>query len=191
MRTINNKSKVGASILALSLLLGVGIISSMTAQAQDPNGQWQRRDRQRGDDDDDQNQDWRRNDRRHGDRDQNRSRRDDRYQRDDVYQNDGSYYPNRGYGNRGYNNGNQIEISQGYQAGLNTGASDAQRGQSYSPQRSHYYRNASSQQFRNAFVQGYDAGYQQYGGYNNNGGYRRGNSGRGIGSVLGIILGGR
>lgn len=68
---------------------------------------------------------------------------------------------------------------------MNTGASDAQRGQSYSPQRSHYYRGASSQQFRNAFVQGYDVGYRQYGGYNNNGGYRRGNSS----SILGRILG--
>jgi len=118
--------------------------------------------------------------------------RDDRYNRNNVYRNDGyrnngSYYPNRGYGNGGYNGGYQMERNQGYQAGVNTGASDAQRGQSYSPQRSHYYRDASSQQFRNAFVQGYDVGYRQYGGYNNNGGYRRGNSS----SILGRILGGR
>ncbi|HJX92517.1 MAG TPA: hypothetical protein VJ372_18595, partial [Pyrinomonadaceae bacterium] len=75
------------------------------------------------------------------------------------------------------------------QAGLNTGASDAQRGQNYSPQRSHYYKDASSQQFRNGFVRGYDAGFQQYGGYNNNGDYRRRNNGSGVGSVLGGILG--
>jgi len=81
-----------------------------------------------------------------------------------------------------------MALNQGYQAGLNTGASDAQRGQNYSPQRSHYYKDASSQQFRNGFVRGYDAGFRQYGGSNNNGDYRRGN-GSGVGSVLGGILG--
>ena len=58
-------------------------------------------------------------------------------------------------------------MNQGYQYGLNTGASDAQRGQSYSPQRSRYYRNASSQAFRQGFVRGYDQGYRQYAGYDN------------------------
>ena len=82
-----------------------------------------------------------------------------------------------------------MALNQGYQAGLNTGASDAQRGQSYSPQRSHYYKDASSQQFRNGFVQGYNAGYRQYGGYNNNGDYRTGNNGSGIGNIIGGILG--
>jgi hypothetical protein len=91
--------------------------------------------------------------------------------------------------NGGYNNGNQMALTQGYQAGIQTGASDAQRGQSYSPQRSRYYRDASSQAFRNGFVQGYDAGFRQYGGYNNNnGGYRTGNTGIGIGDILGAIL---
>jgi len=37
-------------------------------------------------------------------------------------------------------------------------------------------------------VQGYNAGYRQYGGYNNNGDYRRSN-GSGIGDILGGILG--
>jgi hypothetical protein len=82
-----------------------------------------------------------------------------------------------------------MALNQGYQAGLNTGASDAQRGQSYSPQRSHYYKDASSQQFRNGFVQGYAAGFRQYGGCNNNGDYRRDNNGSGIGSIIGGILG--
>jgi len=75
-------------------------------------------------------------------------------------------------------------VNRGYQAGLNTGSSDARRGQSYSPQRSHYYRNASSQAFRQGFVQGYDQGYQQYAGYGN-GRYRRNNTG----SILGGIFG--
>src|SRR6266480_388604 len=38
---------------------------------------------------------------------------------------------NRGYGNGGYNN---QQIQQGYQYGVSTGASDAQRRQGYSPQ---------------------------------------------------------
>ena len=97
-------------------------------------------------------------------------RNDDRYRRDDRYGNNNSY---------------QIARQQGYVAGLRTGASDAQRGQSYSPQRSHYWRDGADgyrsgygnrgqyqQVFRNAFAQGYREGYQRYA-YN-----RRGNNGR-------------
>ena len=99
-------------------------------------------------------------------------RQDDRYRRnDDRYGNNNSY---------------QVARQQGYVAGLRTGASDAQRGQSYSPQRSHYWRNGADgyrsgygnrgqyqQIFRNAFAQGYREGYQRYAGNN-----RRGNNGR-------------
>jgi hypothetical protein len=77
-------------------------------------------------------------------------------------------------------------MNQGYQAGINTGASDAQRGQNFDPQRSHYYRNASSQAFRQGFLRGYDQGYRQYAGYGN-GGY--GNQRSRTGSILGNILG--
>jgi hypothetical protein len=38
-------------------------------------------------------------------------------------------------------------------------------------------------------VQGYDAGFRQYGGYNNGGGYGRNNTGSGIGVILGSIFG--
>lgn len=90
-------------------------------------------------------------------------------------------WSNRTYG--GYNN---QQVQQGFQYGVNTGASDAQQRQSYSPQRSHYYRSAPSQAFRDGFVQGYDQGYRQYAGaYGNNGGYRNdgyyGNGGYGNG----------
>lgn len=80
---------------------------------------------------------------------------------------DAQWRRNRSYG--GYDN---RQIQQGYQDGVNTGASDAQRRQSYNPQRSHFYRNASSQAFRDAFVRGYDEGYRQYSGGYGNGGYR-------------------
>ena len=74
----------------------------------------------------------------------------------------------------GYNN---QQLQQGYQYGVSTGATDAQRGQSYSPERSRYYRDASSQMFRDGFVRGYDEGYRRYsdsraGGYRNDGYYR-------------------
>ena len=198
MTIIDYRNKVGGALLVLSLLFGIGIMSNMTAQAQDRNnGQWHRRDRNRNDNRG-QNQDWRRNRNRNEDRDENRARRDDRYDRDNRYGNNGTYnngrYNNRGYNNGtydngGYNNSSQMALNQEYQAGLNTGASDAQRGQSYNPQRSHYFKDASSQQFRNGFVRGYDAGFRQYGGYNNNGDYQRGNNGSGVGSILGGILG--
>ena len=173
MKIIGYRNKIGGAILALSLVFGIGMIASTTAQAQDRNnGQWRRDDRHRRDGD----RDWRRN---RDDDDRYRGRRDDRNDR---------YGRNRGYGNYGgYNNNSQIELNQGYQAGLSTGSSDARRGQSYSPQRSHYYQDARSQQFRNGFVRGYAEGFRQYGGYNNNGDYRRNNGG--FGNILGDIFG--
>ena len=167
MRTIGYRNKIGGAILALSLVLGIGMIASTTVQAQDRDGRW-RRDRQ--------DRDWRRN----RDDDRNRGRRDDRYDRNDRYDRDGRY------GNGNYNNRAQIELNQGYQAGLSTGSSDARRGQSYSPQRSRHFRNARSQQFRNGFVRGYAEGFRQYGGYNNDDRYRRDNGG--FGNILGDIF---
>src|SRR5690242_12697992 len=67
-------------------------------------------------------------------RDRDRDRQD---RRDDRYRND--RYRDRNYGNYGYENARQ----QGYSYGMNVGAADAQRGQSYNPQRSKYWRNAS------------------------------------------------
>jgi len=92
------------------------------------------------------------------------------------YGNDGYGYG--GYGNTGYSN---QELNRGYQQGINTGASDGQRGQSYSPERSRYYQNASTQAFREGFVRGYDQGYRQYA---RNGSYRTNN----VGTILQQIL---
>ena len=92
-----------------------------------------------------------------------RDRRDDRY-RDDRYRRDDRN-----------GNGYQIARQQGYSYGMNVGAADAQRNQSYSPQRSRYWRNATEgysssygnrgqykQVFRNAFEQGYREGFQRF-----------------------------
>jgi len=86
----------------------------------------------------------------------------------------------------------QVAINQGYQDGTYTGSRDAQRGQNYDPQRSHFYRNGHGdnggygsitnswqyqQAYRNGFLRGYDEGFRRYGGgYNrrrNNGNYGR------------------
>ena len=110
--------------------------------------------------------------------------RDDRYQRDRDYRNRDYRNGNRnGYG-YGYENARQ----QGYSYGMNVGAADAQRGQNYNPQRSHYWKDGDAgynssygnrgqyrQIFRSAFEQGYREGYQQYGG---RGRYNRGNNSR-------------
>lgn len=95
------------------------------------------------------------------------------------YRNDGSYGNRGGYGNGGYNN---QELNRGYQQGLNTGASDGQRGQSYDPQRSRYWKNASTQVFREGFVRGYDQGYRQY---SRNGSNGRSNTGNILEQIFG------
>ena len=153
MNSSYSNSKFGGLILAFSLLFGIAMLSSVTVQAQYP---WGRDQQDRRD----------RDDRYRRDRDRDR---DDRYRRDDRYGRSGGY---------GYNI-YQIAQSRGYQDGLSTGASDEQRGQSYNPQRSHYYQNATygynssygnkngyKQAYRDGFLRGYQEGFRRYGGYN-------------------------
>jgi len=105
---------------------------------------------------------WRDNDRYRRDRrEDRRDRRDDRWDRDDRYRDR-------------YNN-YQVARQQGYSYGMNVGAADAQRGQSFNPQRSRYWKNATEgysssygnkgqykQIFRDAFEQGYREGFQRF-----------------------------
>lgn len=111
-----------------------------------------------------------------------------RRDRDRDYRRGDRYGRNGGYGNI-----SQIALSQGYQDGLYTGSRDAERRQSYDPQRSHFYRNGHGdngnygridnsyqfqQAYRSGFLRGHQEGYQRYGGYNrgnnrNNGRYNR------------------
>jgi hypothetical protein len=177
---------IGGAMLTLAVVFGLYTATSTTAQAQWRNDQYRR---DRNDDRNDRDREWRRRrdrDNRQTNRDWNR---DGRYRRD-GYGNNDYYRRNPGYGNNGaYGNyggyNNNYELQRGYQQGLQTGASDGQRGQSYSPQRSRYYRNASSQAFLQGFVRGYDQGYRQYAGYGN-GRYQSGNSA--WGNILGGIL---
>ncbi|MFL6283767.1 MAG: hypothetical protein ACJ74Q_11565 [Pyrinomonadaceae bacterium] len=67
------------------------------------------------------------------------------------------------------------ECDRGYGDGLYTGANDAQRGQSYDPQSSHFYKRggggslfsigrsgAARQDYRECFLRGYEEGFRNY-----------------------------
>lgn len=209
MKTGRSHGRVGAALLSLSLLFGITLFSGVKAQAQNPD--WRdgqaRRDRDRDNDNDRDHDRERERRRRERERERERERRADR---DNGYYGNGrngGYYGQGGYGqygtyggygrNRGYGNVYQVAADRGYQDGLSTGQQDSYRGQSYDPQRSHYYKNADygynssygnknayRQAYRNGFVQGYRDGYR------NNGGYGRGGYGRNrAGSILGGIFG--
>ena len=154
-------NKIGRILLAFLFIAGIGLVSSGAVQAQRP---------------------W--------DRDQDRDQRDRDYRRNRDYDRDRDYRNDQYNRNRGYGNASQIALSQGYQDGLYTGSSDAQRGQNYNPQRSHFYRNGHGnsggyygngyqyqQAYRNGFLRGYDEGFRRNGGYSrnrrNNGNYGR------------------
>jgi hypothetical protein len=197
LTTMKNYGKgIGGALLSLAFVFGVFTATSGIAQAQDRNDD---RNYQRGQQDGDRDGD--RNDRNRQTR--RRRHRDDRqgnnqgdWRRNQDQNRNNGVYNNGRYGNNGQygrngsygNNGgyNQVELDRGYRQGLNTGASDGQRRQTYDPQRSHYFKNASSQAFRQGFVQGYDQGYRQY---SRNGNQRNRTSNAGWGSVLGGILG--
>jgi hypothetical protein len=170
-------NKIGRILLAFSFIAGIGLVASAAVQAQRP---WDRdQDQDRQDQSDRNRTDRDRNYRRNRDNDRNRDyNRNDQYSRNRGYGNNGGY---GGYGNGGYGNASQIAISQGYQDGLYTGSSDAQRGQNYNPQRSHFYRSGQGnsggyygngyqyqQAYRNGFLRGYDEGFRRNGGYNRN-----------------------
>lgn len=193
---------IGGALLSLAFVFGVTIATSDRAQAQDRRYDGNH---QRGRDDNDRNRSSRR--RRHRDDDwnrrnqaewrRNRSRNDGVYnagrygnngrygdRNRTIYRNNGQYGSNRGYGNGGYN---QVELNRGYQQGVETGSSDGQRGQSYNPQRSRHFKNASSQTFREGFVRGYDQGFRQYS--NGNGRYGKQRNDNGWGNILGGVFG--
>lgn len=161
-------NRIGRILAAFLFVVSVGLVSSSAVQAQYwPQNQDRDRDYRR-----DRDRDYRR------DRDRDRDRDNDRYGR------------NGGYGNNGYY---QAAYRQGYNDGVYTGQNDSARGQSYDPQRSHFYRNGHGdngnygnngrygggyqyqQAYREGFLQGYNQGYQRYRGSRNgrNGNYSR------------------
>lgn len=153
--------KAGRILAALFFVISIGFVSSTAVQAQWwPNATGQRQ----------RDRDYRRD----RDRDYRRDRDDD-WRRRDRNRNDDWRRRNGQYGNT------QQAVNQGYQDGIYTGSRDAQRGQSYNPQRSHFYRNGHGdnggygrygnsyqyqQAYRQGFLRGYDQGFRQYSGYN-------------------------
>jgi hypothetical protein len=150
MNSHQSKSKIGRVILVFSLLFGVAMVSSMTAQAQYP---WP------------------------GDR-QDRRDRDSRRDRDRDRDNRGS--GRGGYGNayriaqdRGYQDGlntgaNDARRGQNY----DPQRSHYYRNATYGYDSSYGNREAYKQAYRSGFVSGYREGFQRYGGN------RRRNNGR-------------
>lgn len=187
--------KVGRILAALLFLVSIGLVSSTAVQAQWwPNNQDRReRDRDRRERDRDnrreRDRDFRRDRNRDDDDDdrQDQDRDDDWRNRRNRNRNDDWRYRRNGQ----YGNVYQIASNQGYQDGVNTGQRDAQRGQNYNPQRSHFYRNGHGdygdygnngrnnryeyqQAYRDGFLRGYDEGFRRYGGSRGrrNGNYR-------------------
>ena len=102
------------------------------------------------------------------------------------YGRDGQYGRDRDRDYRRDRDVYRIAQDRGYQDGLNTGTDDARQGQSYNPERSHYYKkatygydssygskNAYKRAYRDGFERGYSDGYRRYGGYNRGGYHRR------------------
>lgn len=184
---------ISGALVSLAFVLGIVAAASTTSNAQYRNDDRVYQRGQGNDDRNEQRREWkrRRQQERRDARQRNNQgdwRRDqDRYRNNGIYGNNDQYRRNGGYGNRGYGNGgyDQNELNRGYQQGIQTGASDGQRNQSYDPQRSRYFKNASTQAFREGFVRGYDQGYRQYGGNRRNG---QRNSSGGWGNILGGIL---
>src|ERR687895_2814404 len=156
------KKKIVFSILALSLLVGIGMTSNATVQAQWPNDSWQRqrdyeREQRR------RQRQWEREQRR-------REREDARYRRNDDwrYRNDDLRYG-------GSYDLRQTALNAGYNEGIKEGRRDRQNGERFEYRDEEDFRNANTdyssrlgsrqlyaQYFRQGFVNGYTDGYRGY-----------------------------
>jgi hypothetical protein len=156
MKLINGKN-IGGAILGLMLLFGSVMISSTTAQAQYPNQNQNRRERDRQaqiERDRQAQQDRNR---------QDRNRPGRRGRQGDGYSNYGGSYELR-----------QTALNAGYNEGMRVGRND-RRSNRYDPQRSSAYQKATKdynsrlgdrytyqRYFRDAFENGYSDGYYGY-----------------------------
>jgi hypothetical protein len=181
MKTGHFRSRVGGALLALSLLSGIYISTSVTAQAQWPYGQ---------DDQYRRNRDYEREQKRRQKEIQRQQRREQR-----RAQRGGYYDGNGGYNNDGYygvaNNGarsgdgygnyggsfdlRQTALNAGANEGIKEGRRDRERGEQFNYADEGAYQNANKdyssrlgdrnifqQYFRQAFVTGYTEGYRGY-----------------------------
>jgi hypothetical protein len=168
--------KMGGTLLALTLLFGIGVASSVTTQAQWPNSS--------------RNRDYQREQRRQQrEASRNNGRSSDNY----GYRNNGRSSDSYGYGrNNGGRNGDglpnyggsfelrQTALNAGYNEGIKEGRRDRQRRGGSDYQNKGSYRNATTdyssklgdrelyrQYFRQGFQNGYRDGLNEgYSGYN-------------------------
>jgi hypothetical protein len=160
-------SRFGKLFLAFSLLFGIGIWTSTTAQAQWQDDRYEsQRDRE-----------YRREQRRR----QREQRRDQRRQNRDYYGNNGYGYGNNGYNNDGYGNyGGSYDLRQtalnaGFADGVKEGRKDRERRERYDFADEDKFREATrdyssskgdrstyQRYYREAFSHGYADGYGGY-----------------------------
>ncbi len=178
MKLIHLKSKLGGALLAVSLLFGIGIASSITAQAQ-----WR---------DDDY---YRNNERYRRQQEREQRRRQREYEREQRRRARNDGYGNNGYGNNGYGYGNdrwgrssdgygnyggsfqlrQTALNAGANEGVKEGRRDRERGERFDYTDESVFQNATKdyssrlgdreayrRYFREAFINGYTEGYRGY-----------------------------
>lgn len=172
MRQNRAASKLGKLFLAFSLLFGIGVWTSTTAQAQWQNDDQYSRQRDR---------EYRREQRRR-EREYRRAQR--RQNNTYGYGNNGYGYGNNGYGGRdadGYGNYGgsfnlrQTALNAGFADGVKEGRKDRQRGDRYDFTDEGDYRDGNrdyssrlgdrgtyQRYYREAFQHGYDDGYNGY-----------------------------
>ncbi len=168
MTTHYLKSKIGGAVLSLAMLMGIGLATSVTTQAQWPNnGQWGNQ----------RNRDYEREQRRRQreyEREQRRRQQEQR--RNGDYRNDG--YNNGSYGNNGYygnDNLRQTALNAGYNNGIEEGRKDRRNGDRYDFRDEGDYQKATEdyssklgdrELYRRYFRQGFENGYRTgYNGY--------------------------
>ena len=165
-------STLGKLFLAFSILFGIGIWTSTTAQAQWQDDRYERQ----------SDREYRREQRRR----EREARRQQRRQNRDYYGNNGNGY-GYGYGNNGYRDadgyGNyggsfnlrQTALNAGFADGAKEGRKDRERGERYNYTDEDRYREGSrdyssrlgdrstyQRYYREAFQHGYDDGYAGY-----------------------------
>ena len=152
------KKRIMGTLLGLSLLVGIGITSSLTAQAQ-----WQ-------------TDEWRRE--RAMQREQMRRQRQmerEQLRRQRVYRNDDYRYDDWRYNNGVSSNLRQTALNAGYNEGIKEGRKDRQNGERFEYRDEEDFRNANTdyssrlgnrelyrQYFRQGFANGYNDGYRGY-----------------------------
>ena len=158
--TLTTLSKrIGGAILGLSLLIGVVATTTLTAQAQYPNNDQYRR-----------NRDWDRDQRRRDDRDDRWRDRDDRWRDDRTVGRQRDY---RDYG--GSYQLRQTALNAGYNEGIKEGRKDRRNGSRYDFRDKSAFQHADKdyssrlgdrwiyeRYFRDAYQNGYVAGYNGY-----------------------------